>query len=62
MIRLRSVQKAFDRPVLSNVSLDVPDGSLTGLIGPGAARQSLVLKTILGLVVPDAGAVEVARA
>lgn len=60
MIRLRSVHKAFDRPVLSNVDLDVPEGSLTGLIGPGAAGKSLVLKTICGLVIPDAGTVEVA--
>jgi phospholipid/cholesterol/gamma-HCH transport system ATP-binding protein len=59
VIRLNAVQKAFDRPVLSNINLHVPEGTLTGLIGPGAAGKSLVLKTICGLVVPDAGEVSV---
>jgi phospholipid/cholesterol/gamma-HCH transport system ATP-binding protein len=59
VIRLQAVQKAFDRPVLSSIDLHVPEGTLTGLIGPGAAGKSLVLKTICGLVVPDAGEVHV---
>lgn len=59
MIRLHAVHKAFERPVLSNIDLHVPEGTLTGLIGPGAAGKSLVLKTICGLVVPDAGDVQV---
>lgn len=59
MIRLHGIQKAFERPVLSNIDLQVPEGTLTGLIGPGAAGKSLVLKTICALVVPDAGEVSV---
>lgn len=59
MIRLEAVTKAFDRPVLSGVNLRVPEGCLTGLVGPGAAGKSLVLKTICGLVRPDAGDVSV---
>lgn len=57
MIRLEAVSKAFDRPVLSDVSLVVPAGCLTGLVGPGAAGKSLVLKTICALVRPDVGTV-----
>ena len=60
MIRLQGVYKAFKRPVLSNIDLLVPEGTLTGLIGPGASGKSLVLKTICGLLVPDSGAVHVA--
>ena len=59
MIRLSAVQKTFDRPVLDNVDLDVPGGCLAGLVGPGAAGKSLVLKAICGLLRPDAGEVEV---
>ena len=57
MIRLKSVYKSFDRPVLRGVNLQVPEGCLYGLIGPGASGKSLTLKTIAGLVRPDAGRV-----
>jgi len=59
VIELESVYKTFDRPVLSGIDLHVPEGCLFGLVGPGAAGKSLVLKTICGLVRPDAGAVAV---
>lgn len=59
MIRLKSVYKAFDRPVLRGVNLEVPEGCLYGLIGPGASGKSLTLKIITGLIKPDAGRVSV---
>ena len=59
MIRLSGVTKAFDRPVLSGVNLHVPEGCLYGLIGPGAAGKSLVLKLITGLMRPDSGHISV---
>jgi phospholipid/cholesterol/gamma-HCH transport system ATP-binding protein len=42
---------------LRNVTLRVPRGSLYGLIGPGAAGKSVVLKMICGLMKPDRGRV-----
>lgn len=60
MIELDGVEKSFDRPVLRNVSLSLPRGSLYGLIGPGASGKSLVLKVIAGLIQPDRGRVLVA--
>lgn len=59
MIRVEAVQKAFDRPVLRGVELHVPPGCIYGLIGPGAAGKSLLLKILVGLIRPDAGRVTV---
>lgn len=42
-------------PVLRGVDLDVPKGCLYGLIGPGAAGKSVLLKMITGLLRPDGG-------
>ena len=39
MIRLKSVYKSYDRPVLRGVDLEIPAGCLYGLIGPGASVQ-----------------------
>lgn len=59
MIRLTGVSKSFDRPALREVDLSVPEGCLFGLIGPGAAGKSLLLRMVTGLMRPDAGAVTV---
>ena len=44
-------------PVLRGVNLEVPEGCLYGLIGPGASGKSVILKTIAGLFSPDSGRV-----
>ena len=59
MIRLAGVSKRFERPVLSNVDLHVPADCLFGLIGPGAAGKSLILRMITGLMRPDQGQISV---
>lgn len=58
MIRLENVSKSFSgRVALSEVNLRIPRGCLYGLIGPGAAGKTLVLKAICGLILPDSGRV-----
>lgn len=57
MIRIERVSKTYAQPVLRDVSFDVPDGCLYGLIGPGASGKSVLLKSIVGLIKPDAGAI-----
>jgi phospholipid/cholesterol/gamma-HCH transport system ATP-binding protein len=60
MIRVENVTKLHEgKPVLSNVSLEVPEGTNLGLIGPGGAGKSLLLKIICGLVEPDSGSVHI---
>ncbi len=57
MIELDGACVTFDRPVLRDVSLRVEPSTLYGLIGPGAAGKSLVLKVIAGLIRPERGRV-----
>jgi phospholipid/cholesterol/gamma-HCH transport system ATP-binding protein len=55
-IQIRKLTKTFGgMPVLRGVDLDVPKGCLYGLIGPGAAGKSVLLKMITGLLRPDGG-------
>lgn len=57
-IVLENVSKSFgSRAVLRGVNLHVPAGCLYGLIGPGAAGKSVLLKLITGLLKPDRGKV-----
>ncbi|MCI1930309.1 MAG: ABC transporter ATP-binding protein [Clostridia bacterium] len=44
---------------LTDVCLDVSDGEYLGIIGPNGGGKSTLLKTILGLVSPSSGIVEI---
>lgn len=55
MIRYRQIYKSFDEPVLSGVDLVVHEGEMFGLFGPSGTGKSVLLKTTIGLIVPDRG-------
>ena len=59
VIRFREVHKAYDQPVLSGVNLEVYNGEMFALFGPSGTGKSVLLKTTLGLIIPDRGDVEV---
>jgi phospholipid/cholesterol/gamma-HCH transport system ATP-binding protein len=58
MIVLENLTKSFSgRTVLNGVSLEVPDGQNTVIIGGSGAGKSVTLKLIVGLIEPEAGRV-----
>ena len=58
MIRIENISKThMGRPVLNDVSITIDEGSNVGLIGPGGAGKSVLLKIVCGLIEPDSGKV-----
>jgi sulfate transport system ATP-binding protein len=58
MISVQAVSKRFgDFQALGDVSFDVPEGSLTALLGPSGSGKSTLLRVIAGLEAPDRGRV-----
>lgn len=56
MIKLVKVKKAFgSQVVLDNLDLVVPKGSITAIIGPSGEGKSVLLKHMIGLLMPDGG-------
>jgi phospholipid/cholesterol/gamma-HCH transport system ATP-binding protein len=51
--------KTFDFPVLDGLSLTVYRGETLSVIGPSGTGKSVLLKTTIGLIVPDAGDVRI---
>lgn len=57
-LAVRGLTKRFGGFVaLDGVSLDVPEGSITGLIGPNGAGKSTLFATVAGFLAPEAGTV-----
>jgi phospholipid/cholesterol/gamma-HCH transport system ATP-binding protein len=59
-IRIRGLKKAFGpKIVLDGVDLDVEHGTAMVVIGGSGTGKSVLIKSILGLVTPDAGIIEI---
>ena len=57
-IEVQNVSKCFeDFQALKDVSISVPEGSLTALLGPSGSGKSTLLRVIAGLEQPDTGTV-----
>jgi len=60
MIAIENVYKGFGtKQVLSGVTLDIPDGQTTCIIGKSGCGKSVLLKIIVGLLRPDRGTVRI---
>ena len=47
------------KPVLWDIDFSLPQGKLIGIVGPNGSGKTTLLKTIMGLLEPDSGYVEV---
>jgi sulfate transport system ATP-binding protein len=58
MITVTGARKRYgDFAALDDVTLEIPDGSLTALLGPSGSGKSTLLRVIAGLEAPDAGTI-----
>lgn len=58
MIKIENVKKNFGAiEALQGASLNLEPGFVYGLVGPNGCGKTTLIKTILGLVIPDAGTV-----
>jgi sulfate/thiosulfate transport system ATP-binding protein len=59
-ITIQGVSRHFgDFTALGDVSVEIPGGSLTALLGPSGSGKSTLLRVIAGLERPDGGTVEI---
>ncbi|HWU72950.1 MAG TPA: ABC transporter ATP-binding protein [Sphingomonas sp.] len=58
-LRIRGLAKAFDKPVISGLDLDIAAGQLYALLGPNGAGKTTTLRMVTGLTRPDAGSIHI---
>lgn len=58
MLRIKDLNKKFGSyQVLSDINLEVSEGSITGLVGPNGAGKTTLLQAIMGITKPDEGSI-----
>jgi phospholipid/cholesterol/gamma-HCH transport system ATP-binding protein len=61
IIRIENLYKSFQgQPVLAGVTLAIPAGGVTVVIGKSGGGKSVLLKHIIGLLHPDSGEIYIA--
>ncbi|MCC7008121.1 MAG: ATP-binding cassette domain-containing protein [Acidobacteria bacterium] len=59
-IALEDVSKSFGgHAAVSSLTLDVPEGSLCGFIGPNGSGKTTTIRMILNIILPDRGTIAV---
>lgn len=59
LIQFRGIQKRFgEKVVYSNLTCDVRRGETLTVLGASGSGKSVMLKMLIGLIVPDAGTIE----
>jgi ABC-2 type transport system ATP-binding protein len=60
VISIKSLSKRFGNIVaVDSISCEVPRGRIFGLLGPNGAGKSTTINMIVGVVVPDAGTIQI---
>lgn len=60
IVSINDIHKKFDKTnVLSGVTIDIPKGSICGLVGPNGAGKTTLLRIIASLQKPNSGQVKV---
>jgi ABC-2 type transport system ATP-binding protein len=58
-LEIANLCKAFDRPAVDRLSLNIRRGELYALLGPNGAGKTTTLKMVTGLLRPDSGSIRV---
>lgn len=57
-VHLQRVTKHFGKHrAVSNLDLEIPEGTVFGLLGPNGSGKTTIIRMIMGILLPDSGAV-----
>lgn len=58
LLKVEGLVKSYGEFTLDHLDLTVPEGCVTGFVGSNGAGKTTAIKSILGIVLPDAGTIE----
>ncbi len=57
MIYFKNINKAYEKTVFSDFSMDINDGGITALLGPSGCGKTTLINMLLGFEKPDNGSI-----
>ena len=58
-VRLKGITKRFGtHTAVSGLDLEIPKGTVYGLLGPNGSGKTTTIRIIMGILLPDEGEVE----
>ena len=58
-IKIEGLKKTFGKNmVLKGIDLDISEPKIITILGPNASGKTTLIKSVLGMVIPDEGSVE----
>jgi len=61
VVRAERLTKGFDRPLFSDISIDITRGQRWALLGPNGSGKTTLLRCLLGLAEPDEGSIHLGQ-
>ena len=58
-IRIEGLVKSYEKFSLDHITMEIPAGSIVGLVGANGAGKTTLIKCILGIIKKDAGEIYV---
>ena len=58
-ILVKDLEKKYDKFVLGNINIEIPKGSIVGLIGENGAGKTTLIKAILNIIHEDKGQIKI---
>jgi ABC-2 type transport system ATP-binding protein len=58
-LKIRGLSKSFDKPVITNLDMEIAAGQLYALLGPNGAGKTTTLRMVTGLIKPDSGTIHI---
>jgi len=59
VISIKNLVKKYEGFLLKDISLDIPSGSIVGLVGENGAGKTTTLKAMIGAIKPDGGEINI---
>jgi len=59
ILEVRNLRKAYDQFALKDISLELPQGYVMGLVGPNGSGKTTIIKLIMNLIMKQGGEIEV---
>ncbi|MCA8925008.1 MAG: energy-dependent translational throttle protein EttA [Planctomycetes bacterium] len=61
VLKVNGLSKAYEKPLFTDLSFEVPPGAFVGILGPNGAGKTTLFRMIVGQETPDSGSLDLGK-